>query len=330
VLVVRREGYGTLVYRFPPNERETSIVDFGEIAMDLMAIVSGTVVDESGKPRPNQTVSLKGSNADRNTRYSSAPKSKYARDTRLDGYGAGRTVRTDDAGRFSFVDLAPGEYVLSATLEGVDAPVEAAVRVAAGARVTDVKLLLDEGLTIEGRVFGPDGNPVEKAGIRTTMPPSKKGGLGTANARTDAQGRFRLVGLTAGTYRLSVLCWDDHAETRFAPAEVEKVTAGTTDVIVRLRNVSRIEGFVREADGTPVPRASVYAYVGGRGTTPIVERGQSDGSFFIDVAEGDVADLEVYPEDVRNADASQRAKRTARADAVDAGTKGVELRLPPR
>ncbi len=333
VFVVRREGFGTLVYDLPANEPQTETLELGDVVLDPMAIVSGTVVDGAGKPRADQYVSLLGSNTDRKTRYGMAPTANHARDVPIDAVGASRAARTDDQGRFVFADVAPGDFVVRATLEGVDDPVEASVHVAAGARISDTKLVLDEGLSIEGHVFGADGNPIEKADISTNVPTKKKGNTsqsGRANARTDAQGHFRLVGLTQGAYHLSVLCWNEHAETRFAPAEVDKVAAGTVDLVIRLRNVSRIEGFVREADGTPVPKATVIAHVGGPGTPPIGERGLSDGSFFVDVAEGDVADLEAYRPEDRNGDDSLRQRRSAHLVGIAAGTKGVELRLPPR
>jgi hypothetical protein len=206
-------------------------------------------------------------------------------------------------------------------LAGIEDPVEVAAHVTAGARVTGLKLVLDEGLAIEGHVFGPDGNPVEHASLRTSRTTGTRTQL---NAETDAQGRFRMIGLVEGAYDLSVFCWDEHSETRFAPANAARVPAGSRDVIVRLRNVARIEGFVREVDGTPVPVATVIARVGGPGGAPIAERGNADGSFFVDVAEGDVADLEAH----RPGETSP--VQSARLVGVKAGTKNVELRLPPR
>jgi RNA polymerase sigma factor (sigma-70 family) len=340
VLFVRKEGFGTAVHDLPPNELESNVVDLGDVALDPMAIVSGVVVDGKGLPIPAQPVSLVGSNADRAAAGGSDPNSKRVESRPVDRYVVSRRARTDDLGRFSFADVAPGEFRVRAWLEGVEDPGEAVAHVTSGSRVTDLKIVLDEGLVIEGTVFGPDGNAVDRASVSTSGfvgGQSKQvkgqtrmvgGHQVTMTAETNSRGHFRLVGLVEGSYNLSFFCWDEHAETRFAPSEAKQVPAGTKDVVVRLRKLARIEGVVQEDDGTPVPQATVIAHVPGQG--PIAERGQPDGSFFIDVSEGDIADLECHrPNDgPHSAKSGKQENGTVRG--IAAGTKGVVLRFPPR
>jgi protocatechuate 3,4-dioxygenase beta subunit len=313
---------------FPADERNLRVIDLGDVAIDAMAMVSGTVVDAKGTFLAGRSVTLVGSNADRSAHDQRASADKSAAPPPIDRLIAQRVGRTDDQGRFSFADVAPGDYRVRAFLDGVDDPVEIEAHVAAAARVAGLKLVLDEGSSIEGRVFGPDGNPVEKASVTTHF--TVRDRYVHLDSETDAQGRFRLVGLTPRSCDLSVLCWDERQNTRFAPAVIKAVQAGTHDVVIRLRNVARIEGSVIEDDGTPVPFATIIASLNIRGVTPVAERGQADGSFFIDVAEGDVVDLSASISAPASNGAQPKSRQTAHVPGVASGTKGVVLRFPPR
>ncbi|MCP3136912.1 carboxypeptidase regulatory-like domain-containing protein [Pyxidicoccus xibeiensis] len=72
-------------------------------------------------------------------------------------------------------------------------------------------------------------------------------------ATTDAEGRFTFEALGTAAYRLSATLGDRHA---FAQVEQDALPS---EVILELGSALRVEGTVRDAAGTPVPGARVYA-----------------------------------------------------------------------
>jgi Carboxypeptidase regulatory-like domain len=231
------------------------------------ATVSGTVLDEQGRPvsRAAVTVRLPGMN----------PKP------------LGQTT-ADDRGRFIIAGLPAGEFVISASKPGyVDAreydPTAAPnVALSSGSRAT-LTLRLQAGGAITGTVFDRDGTPARGINVEIEARLNQLGRIVWAprlSTRTNSRGEYRLSGLAGGSYIVAAqhpplldgpfATADGQAEsyvTLFHPdsptakaAMPITVAAGETrtGVDFRLRTVpvSRIEVNLATVDGLEIDRAS--------------------------------------------------------------------------
>lgn len=191
-LVVRRRGFGTvLVDLAPAADGETRALP--ELVLQRARRVAGRVVDERGSPLARHPVVLRG-DADGRAAGLDEPRPANAL---LDGYVAETRRWTDLRGRFDFLDVAPGEYVVETSLGERHPRAEREVLV--GARdVLGVELEVFAGLSIRGRVTVDDGGRVPK----TYVSVQPEDGGTSAHAECDAEGRFEARGLEAGSYRL--------------------------------------------------------------------------------------------------------------------------------
>lgn len=61
--------------------------------------------------------------------------------------------------------------------------------------------VVSTGSTLEGKVFGPDGQPIKGADVRLQNSSAK---LEAALTKTDVRGQYRFLNVAAGTYKVSV------------------------------------------------------------------------------------------------------------------------------
>ncbi|MHC4513993.1 MAG: carboxypeptidase regulatory-like domain-containing protein [Planctomycetota bacterium] len=117
-LLVRKDGCATAVYStsglgVTPRNGAVWVPD---VRLRPARVLSGTVVDGGGKPRPGVTVSLYGANADRSTGLRRGAEKGMAAgraaNTLHDHYLATRKLKTNIHGNFHFADLPPGTYRL--------------------------------------------------------------------------------------------------------------------------------------------------------------------------------------------------------------------------
>lgn len=141
------------------------------------------------------------------------------------GMGVNAT-RADDQGRFSFTNVAPGHYRISARAIVVEPgergrggpggrPVDQARYWAAGdvtvdgRDVTNVALALQPGMTATGRVVFQGtslAQPTDLTRIRVNVIPAdvtSRDPGGPVGGRVDASGKFVATGITPGRYRLN-------------------------------------------------------------------------------------------------------------------------------
>ena len=163
--------------------------------------IEGRTVDLSGEPLPGEYVSLKGRHDDE------------------------QHVVSDEGGHFEFVDLRPGEYVLSAQLANTPARTRVEVVGAATAQA----LLAPEAAAL--RVSGVvrfDGAPVAKARVS----------CGDGESRTDADGAFTLVLPGPGEHTLTVSHDDGNGELALQwPVEVAEGTAAHLELSLALAHL---------------------------------------------------------------------------------------------
>jgi protocatechuate 3,4-dioxygenase beta subunit len=144
-----------------------------------------------------------------------------------------------------------------------------------------IVLVLPPEALAEGRVLDPDGNPVAGATVRQerdlmqTMA-AAAGDEGSDAARTDADGAFRLGGLTAGSVSLVAM----HPDFVESLVEAVEVAAGAvaSDVVLRLRVGGVVTGEVFGAEGKPAGGAMIIL-TDAKAMIPTMFKAEPDGTF---------------------------------------------------
>jgi protocatechuate 3,4-dioxygenase beta subunit len=237
-------------------------------------------------------------------------------------------------GSFRLVSLEPAAHDLSARKDGY---LEAkSFGIPAGS--PEVILTLKRGSALTGRVLDPGGAPVKEAQVLLTRSRSAEvhrlfdwmqvevdSSRSEVRAATDPEGRFRLEGLTAGSFDLSV------SAERFPPLQKEVAHAGAPldlgDLI--LEEPRSISGAVYGPAGAPAAGARVWAAPPRKQVQPsnslrladpepLAEtKSGTDGSF-------NLTGLRAGSFEVR---ASAEGFAEAAAVAVTAGQRGLKLVL---
>lgn len=154
--------------------------------------ITGKVVDAQGRPVAQAHLSLERAH--------------------YDGPAVAMPQRTgaisSGDGTFSMGPLRPGEFTIRADAPGKAPGYANDVRVASGATVSGVTLVLGGGATVRGRVTQKaNGQPVAQA--RVTLLDVRPG-LEPSSATTDADGNYAMTGVGDGLHTLRV----DHPEYR--------------------------------------------------------------------------------------------------------------------
>jgi hypothetical protein len=192
---------------------------------------------------------------------------------------------TDPEGRFAFEELGEGPYCVYARKAPLADAEQCGVRPG-----TEVSLRLSRPGAIAGRVVRSLGlTPVTSYNVSARQTGGKESVAGTQGATVNSpSGEFRLDGLLAGTYVVSVA-----AEGRFfAQREGVEVRPGetTSGLVFELSAGGRISGRVVSAEGgAPIVGALVELVLGGRysGRHPTKAGTDDSGHFEFDgVSEG--------------------------------------------
>lgn len=151
-------------------------------------------------------------------------------------------------GTFRAEGLFPGTYSLSASLGGL----AASAQVVLSEPVARVELSLDEALVAVGQVLDPAGIAVPAAALS-----AKLGTRKVADARSDAQGRFRLEGVTSGATLTA-------SAEGFRPASTT-LAARDEEIVLVLEPLTLVTGQVVSSAGVPLPEVQVLARGASRG-----------------------------------------------------------------
>lgn len=191
-----------------------------EVALVRQTVVRGMVVDLEGAPVAGAVVTLVG---------------------RKDGPRA----TTDGAGRFEFHGLAAGETTLAVEAEGFARLGEGPFEV--GGTPLQLRIQLDRGARVVGRVIGDDGQPLEGQQVWLSGYDGNDAGV-MRKTLSDAEGRFAFRGVALGTFDL---LWERTLEGETWTTQSRRVD------VTALEDVEAILG----ASGTAVLHATIQSEV---------------------------------------------------------------------
>lgn len=246
-------GIGNLSIQAPgfaPFERtgievpaEPGVTDLGALELEPEVFLEVVVVDGDGDPVAGAAIGV--------TWRSSGPF----------GLGMSRTetpaeARTDEAGRFRKGGFAPGQVVdVSASQEGFAPTSVDRIRLP---DASPVRVVLEAGAIVSGRVVDEAGRPVAEAVVMPEMSDPSSHRLHMLHMQSDEDGRFELGGLPAGPVKLAARTRDGDA----SPAVLLELASGERreDVELTIRPEPVVRVRVYRSTGEPAARPTVFAH----------------------------------------------------------------------
>ncbi|WP_224243518.1 carboxypeptidase-like regulatory domain-containing protein [Hyalangium gracile] len=157
----------------------------------------------------------------------------------------GRAV-TDDTGHFAVEHLAPGSYDVVVTAPGFAPLSRRALTVASGEHFS-IELHLTGTGAVEGQVRDGAGQPIAGAQVLRTDLWGGSAEESPGEARTDAEGRYRLEGMPVGSSNLTAR----REGASLGVSQLVDVTEGqTTRADFTLEEMGTVEGRVRAVSGS--------------------------------------------------------------------------------
>lgn len=221
---------------FAPLRRSVTVDAFEPATVDLVLRKAVPLSGRLFAPDPAMQVTAA-------LRLLSAPPADQERARYAERAHPVATAQANADGRFNFVGVAPGEYLLDVRPSGFP-PFTTLVR----APDEGLSLKLLPGAKVTGRFLDAEGKPVTDSNILL-----RGEGLRSA-ARVDSAGQFELTGLPDGDYVLEATA----VQKRICLRREIEVTGGVaTDLVVRLGRGPNITGRILDERGAPVPSALV-------------------------------------------------------------------------
>jgi len=212
-----------------------------QIELRAGAPVSGVVVSEDGAPIAGAQVS---------ERDVAAP---------FDLPDPRDQVTTDDQGRFTLPAVAAGTYRVQATHKTHAPGSSEAITVDGATPKTDVRVVLEKGGVLAGKVVDQGGAPVPWATVRVGAVGGWAAGpnqMATRQVVAGDDGAFEIQGLPRKALR--ALAMSEEASSAAVPVDLS-AQAERRDLVLRLDIAGRIEGIVVDGAGEPVPEVRVVA-----------------------------------------------------------------------
>ncbi len=245
-----------------PGRRGTPVVapaEGMEIVASALGRIEGLAIDaESGRPLTDFAVSYEV--RDRGGRIvfrGGSPGGALTPGEKLEVH--------DEEGRFALDGVPPGTWDVEVASRGYESGRAGSVALEEGGVAGGVEVRLRRGATLAGRVLeAGSARPVADAVVEAEAQGGEPAFLrfgddGEGGVRTDADGRFEIVGLAPGSYSVSA-SHPDFAEA----AETVLLKGQAASVELRLGRGSRLSGVV-VSGGRPVPGASVALAAAGEG-----------------------------------------------------------------
>jgi uncharacterized protein (DUF2141 family) len=162
---------------------------------------------------------------------------------RGDGFRTGWTYVTDNTGTFTFTALPAGRFTLAVTRAGFPSLIYGALRpgrpgasivLKDNAKVEHLTIAMPRGAVISGRVTDDVGAPLSgipvSAGTIVTRNGDRTMRFG-GNDITDDLGNYRIYGLPAGDYTVSITVrtFERQGSVRYASADIDAFLRGQTE-----------------------------------------------------------------------------------------------------
>jgi protocatechuate 3,4-dioxygenase beta subunit len=230
-LTARAYGYGEV------SKSAEAGGDVVEFVMDAAGSVTGTAVDEAGRPVDAFRVTARPVVEETGMRF--PPRFELI---------------ADAEGHFILDNLAPATYVLQVSAPDRADGVVSSVKIAPGATVDVGRLRLGAGGIVRGTVVDGGGTPV--VGATVTARAGQSFGPQPANeAVSDGGGAFEIKGLPTGAVTVSGR-HPNYADGRVTGVDVDPAR-GPSEVRLVLAQGGRVQGSVRRRDGAGVPNVLI-------------------------------------------------------------------------
>jgi len=262
-LTAQAYGFGNVVKSIAAGTKNVTLT------LRTAGKIAGVVVDEAGTPVADYRITalVKRVEGDLRTRQRPVRESVTATDGRFElGIGAGTYM----------LDVSSLDYV-AATVSDV---------VVRSGATTDVgSIVLRDGGTVRGAVEDGGGQPVAGATLTAFRGSSTSLFLEPARTTSDGRGEFELRGIAPGQVEI-IASHPAYAEGRSGVINVDPAEV-PAEVRIVLGQGARLEGSVRQRDGSPVPGVDVHLTLLGRdgqprqGSSYFAETG-ADGGFALD------------------------------------------------
>lgn len=242
------ERVADVAFDVPVPPSGADVVDVGSIQVPAPVVLHGRVVDAHGAPLSRQEV--------RFAAVSDARVRLTGRKEPWTGYLVEHRTRFSDAeGWFTFPRAAPGAIQLEVRSELGSEFATTELRIDATERSKSVELRDVPRFELAGTVRDEQGTPITDAEIKYAR--ADQPGVAPRRVYTGPDGRYRIRGIEAGSYRLEA--WtriEELATSRVRPAQLV-ADAGRMDVDFVLRPGHWVDIRVRDAKGSPVHGARV-------------------------------------------------------------------------
>ncbi len=213
-------------------------------------------------------------------------------------------------GTFTLTGLDDGAYNVQFGSSGGGAGYRPVSLQSVAVGTKDLAVVMETGLSISGVVTDVDGRPIAQLAVQA----QQLNGSASGNGYTDADGKFTVAGLAAGTYRLQVAQWGGPNQS-YVFEGTPTCDAGTADLrLVATKGVTISGAFVDEA-GAAVGGGFVSATAKG---SQKFAQGKGDGTF-------EIVGLEAGQ--TYRLDAQTQGRVNVRIDDVAAGAKDVRIVL---
>ena len=170
----------------------------------------------------------------------------YATHMDLNKNRLGRSVLTNDDGRFTVRGLKDGAYRIKVTVPPVGFLQSVAEGVAVGRE--DLEYVFG---SIGGAIRTETGAPLVGRDVKAFVNKDL-----TMRAKTDDKGRFLITGLPSGRYSLTIA--SDKNKPNYLLADARDIEAGRTDLRLTARGGARFTGRVEGDGGAALAGAVVY------------------------------------------------------------------------
>ncbi len=242
-----------------------------EMVLERAVDLTGRVINEEGKPLERARI-----RAQREPTDTGAPM------TQASFRSAMRSESTDSDGKFVLENLKQGTWSLAVTASGYITADHGPLEIDPTKTPPGQTIRLEKGATLEGRVTGPDGEPLARARVGERQPTDPRIRRSVPGSASDGEGRYTLEGLKVGPRTFAIQAKGFQAAVR----DLE-IRPGKNQLDVALETGFVVSGQVFGTDGEPLAGARVNVHLSSGGSFMVRSSrdgvvSAADGAFSLD------------------------------------------------